>query len=268
MTNTTAEYWDVDGVSLNSYAQNLESWGGTREAPAPLRGGNQVVPFLPGEVWTPKVPGARSITLEGWIAADTDALLRVAWRAFRSLLWRPDELFTLTRRWYDDLGVLQTASALVEYESGLEPKIVDGGKTARFSVTLRLPEAFFFGPEITVPLVAGDNTFSPIGDYPSTKMSVVLSDVQTSVAIDAYVDSAIDNTLTYTSVAAGATATIDIGNFRATELLSGSTTKTSNKVGHSGRAQWFYLPKKMTRIKLARASGTGTATLKYQPAWH
>lgn len=268
MTNTTAEYWDVDGFSLNAMTQNLNSWGGSREAPAPLRGSNQTVPYRPGDVWTPKVPGSREIVLEGWMTADTDALLRTAWRAFRSLLWRPDEQFVLTRRWYDELGVLQTGSALAEYVSGLEPQIVDGGKTARFSVTLNLADPFFYGAEITKTLVTGDNTMTLVGDYPTTKLSVVLADVQTSVTLDAYVGSVKDNTLTYTSVAASATATIDVGNFKATELLSGSTTKTSSKVGHSGRAQWFYLPKKMTKIKLARASGTGTATLKYQPAWH
>lgn len=268
VTNTTTEYWDVDGVSLNELTQNLSSWGDTREAAAPLRGSNKVVPYMAGERWVAKTPDAKDVILSGWMVGDTEALLRTKWRAFRALLWRPDEQFLLTRRWHDANGVLQTATALAEYKSGMEPSIAEGGTLAKFSVTLRLAVPFFFSAEISLPLVVGDNAFALQGDYPSSKVKVVFTGTQTAASVAAVISGVVDNTVTYTSVGSTATATIDVESFKATELIAGSTTKTSTKVGHSGRAQWLWLPKKTTHIRFARTSGTGTATLKYSPAWH
>lgn len=268
---TTVDYWDVDGYSLNEYTRNLDSWGGSREAPPPLRGSNQQIPYMYGTQFVEKVPDRRSMVLKGWISAERNGVESVAnlkqnWREFRTLLWRPDEEFLLTKRWRDANGVAMAATAKAQYVSGLEPEI--DNLTMKFEVTLELADPFFYGPEITVAVPLGDTAFVPKGDYPSKKLKVLFANAQSGMAVSALINGVIDNTITYTSTVAGATATIDIEKFRATELLSGATTKTSSKVGHSGRAQWLWLPKKMTHLRFARTSGSGTATIKYQPAWH
>lgn len=264
---STAEYWDVDGTSLNELTQNLISWGGSREEPAPLRGGNTTVPYRAGAVWAEKVPDERQVVLEGWMTDKDPRMLRTRWRVFRALLWRPEEQFLLTRRWYDAAGVLQSGVALAEYKSGLEP-VMTGQTRLEFKVTLNLPDPFFYGPQLAVPVPVGDSAFVPKGDYPSTRLVVEFANAQTGMALSALVNGAVDNTLTYSSTVNGAVASVNVDTFRATELLSGATTKTSSKVGHSGRAAWFWLPRKTTGLRFARTSGTGTATLKYQPAWH
>ncbi|AMM44297.1 minor tail protein [Arthrobacter phage Kitkat] len=85
MANSTAEYWDVDGVSLQTYAQNIKSWGGSREGVPPLRGDDKLIPFMPGRRFVKKVPDSRTLTLEGWIAGQeaVDVVVR------RNQFWNP-----------------------------------------------------------------------------------------------------------------------------------------------------------------------------------
>ena len=78
MTNSTPEYTDVDGVSLQTMVQNLKTWGGSREAPPPVRGSDVAVPYMPGEVWLAKVPDARTITLDGWVVGTERELVEDA----------------------------------------------------------------------------------------------------------------------------------------------------------------------------------------------
>lgn len=67
MSNSTPEFTDVDGVSLQTMVQNLKTWGGSREAPPPVRGEDALIPNVPGELFLEKQPGARTITLDGWV---------------------------------------------------------------------------------------------------------------------------------------------------------------------------------------------------------
>ena len=267
MSNSTAEYWDVDGVSLNTDVQNLTSWGGSRESPPDLRGSNKTVPHRAGDIWAEKMPDARVMELSGWLVGPTIQEARTKWRKLRALLWRPSEQFVLTRRWKDENGVLLTASGLAEYVSGLEPDVTAGGSRLVFKVKIRMNDPFFYGPAETVVLPVGDTAFIPKGDYPSTKIAISITGTNVAVAISPMVGTSIDNTFRYTTVPAGAVATIDVDRFKSTEVLAGNTTKTSGKVSHSGRQNWLYIPKRTNKIRLARTSGTGVTTMYYQPAY-
>lgn len=265
---TTAEYWDVDGVSLNELTQNLTSAGGSREGVPTLRGSNVVIPGSPGELWLPKEPGARPIELAGWMVGSNAQELRTRWRAFRRLLWRPEELFALTRRWKDAEGVQRQATAQAEYVSGLEPVIMAGGTRAEFKVTLNLPYGFFFGDEVLLAdfTAAATKTVTVLGDYPSRKLRVELNGAQSAVSMAVRKGGSLDNTFRYSAVPAGV-ATIDVERFRATEYLAPNTLRTSGKVSHTGRVPWLHLPLGSVSLQYAR-TGTGTAKVFYRPAWH
>lgn len=266
---STAEYWDVDGFSLNEQLQNLRSWGGSREEPPPLRGSDQTIPYAYGDKYVEKVPGARQLVLDGWMADSDVQRLRQRWRAFRSLLWRPGEQFPLTRRWLPgNGGALVVATGLAAYVSGLEPIMTAGGSRLEFKVTLNMADPFFYGTEETIAFTGvGSKTVAVKGDYASKKIKAEFVTTQVNPSLAVFLGSVKSNTLGYTTVGAGATATVDSETWRATELLSGATTKTSGKVSHSGRTEWLWLPPKATRIDYARTSGTGSASVKYRPAW-
>jgi hypothetical protein len=278
MPNTTVDYWDVSGVSLNTYVQNLNSWGGSREAPAPLRGENLKIPYMYGEKFIPKQPDARQMTLEGWVTAERNGVesrdnLKQNWRDLRKLLWRPQDEFALTRRWKNESGVSKTATAMAQFTGGLEPSI--DNLLLRFSCELRLADPFFYGSEISLPISTSYVNITEHGDYPTKKMFIDLVGPLTYPKVT-FVSNGGSNfitesTTTYPSIAAGTTVTLDIENFKATETTGGVTTKTSGKVVNTISAAWAKMGREMNgtdpRVILG-GTGTGTATLRYRPAYH
>lgn len=275
--NTTTEYWDVDGVSLNTLTQNLSSAGGSREEPTSFRGANQKIPYAYGEKFLAKIPDRRTMTLEGWVDGDTSTLLKQNWRALRSLLWRPQGEFLLTRRWIDPVDGLLTATGKAQYKSGLSPDIKEGGKTAYFSVDLEMADPFFYGAEITVPLTP-PSTFVSIsepGDYGSKKAFLDLVGPLTGIAVESASNAGSnfksDSWTYYPDIPAGTSVTIDVENFKATQTVGGVTTIVSGKVTNAGSPLWFKLGEKIgpnvPRV-YAIFGGTGTVTLRYSPAYH
>ena len=78
MPNSTVEYWDADGVSLQTFTQNLKTWGGSREGVPPLRGEDLKIPYMRGSRFVRKVPDSRTLTLEGWLLGteEVDTVIR------------------------------------------------------------------------------------------------------------------------------------------------------------------------------------------------
>lgn len=304
MTNTTDTYWDVDGVSLQTYAQNIITLGGDRAAPTRLRGDDALVPYVPGTRWLPKVPDARTITLGMWVSgansdgtAPTDASLRMKydqnWRALVKLLWQPNRQFTLTKRFWvpeADLvaaGVsvsglpvqggyrLYTASALASYGGGLNPSM-SGPARAAFTVDLLLSDPFFYSAPISINFstaTGGSNpgltrTTTVLGDYRTTAIEMDFTGPLTSPR---FTNSSEPQSL-YTQysnvVAAAESAALFVQKFAATHFLTGSTYRASGYVTHAGDRFWLYLDPGSTTLVLSTQAGTGTAVLKYQPRWH
>lgn len=165
MTNSTQYYWSVDGVSLQTYAYNIETWGGDAQSPPPLRGGDTVIPYAVGETYHRKVPGARTISFGMWVVgANKDGsipqggssrkLFEENWRKLRSLLWNPNRQIELTKRFKDwTTGQMVEATAKAEFAGGLAPTM-NGTQRAVFTVQLRLADPFFYGKEKTVSINA------------------------------------------------------------------------------------------------------------------
>lgn len=279
MPNTTNDYWDVDGVSLQTYVQNLESWGGSREAPAPFRGENLQIPYAYGKRFVPKLPDARQMGLQGWITSERAGVenetgLKQNWRDLRKLLWRPEEEFLLTRRWTDENAVSRVATGLAQYVSGLEP-VINGNSTAKFAVTLEMADPFFYGPEISLPLATSYVFIDEHGDYPTKKMFIDLVGPLTTPKVT-FIQNGGSNlatvsTTSYPTIATGTTVTIDIENFKATETTGGTTTKTSGKVTNTLSPTWAKMGREMNAINprvIYSGAGAGTVTLRYKPAYH
>ena len=183
------------------------------------------------------------------------------WRALRKLLWTPRRQVSLTRRWYDENGVLQTATALAQYSGGMEPDVGAGGSRMEFSVDLFLADPFFYGAEVTETLTRTTQTKTILGDWSSVKSRIELAGSQGPTTLT--VNGAYAHGVTYgTTVASGATAILDIENFTAKDGANGKT----GSVSHSGHKYWFEPDPGPQSITV---SGTGTGTVKYiyQPAW-
>lgn len=301
MTNSTETFWDIDGVSLQTYAYNITTLGGDRMAPPAVRGADIVVPYLPGTVFTPKVADKRVITLGMWVAGaspdgsiPTDEVGRRTvernWTTLRNLLWRYRKQFVLTKRFWvptADLvaaGVslvglpvqgawsLIRASAMASFATGLMP-VMTGQTRATFTVDLLLSDPYFYGDPIVVPFptpalqtihVLGDERTTDITlDYvgPLTAPQFTLPDYDYAPWLRLDL-AALGN--------AGVAAQVTVKNYAATTHTVQNPvalSSVSGYVSHFGDPAWLYLDPGPTDVVWTRTSGAGTATLTYRPAF-
>lgn len=268
MTNTTDTYWSADGVSLQTFAQNIETLGG-RLAPPPLRGSNIMVPYKKGKRYTPKVVDSRIIPLAMWVRGwktDTNTATEEFdknWRELRNLLWTPGRQFELTKRFYID-GELRSATALAEYAGGLEPTMI-GRNGAKFAVDLELADPFFYDDELqTFPLVNGNQTVNVLGDTPTTNLVLTINGARNNAKVTAegvQVEYHAD-------LSSGSTATLNVDDYSAsTHIGAGPTFDSTGFVRHTGAPHWLALNPGDTVVNLASTSGIGTVQLQARGAW-
>lgn len=303
MTDTTETYWDADGQSLQTFAFNIVTLGGDRMAPIPVRGDDITVPYMPGTVWTPKVPNQRVISLGMWvIGANEDGTIPddedgrrtfdKNWRMLRRLLWRYRTQFTLTKRFWvptEDLeaaGVditelpqngswsLISASAKASYHSGMEP-MMSGPSRAAFVVNLLLSDPYFYGDTITIPF---STSTEPEDPGPVQGVFILGDDRTTEITFD-YEGPLTSPTFTLTEepstpwirygsdVADGDSAQVKVKTFSAVHTDSLATYGSSGYVQHYGDRFWFFLDPGERTIALSVQEGTGTADLIYRPAY-
>jgi len=158
MANSTEVFWDIDGVSLQTYAYNIETWGGDRQSVPSLRGNDITIPYAAGSFWVPKIPDSRSISIAGWVVGATEdgdipldsnkrEVFEANWNMLKRLMWTPHRQVKLTKRWkeYGSDEVLE-ATALAQFTGGLSPTMT-GTSRATFVVQLQLADPFFYGAE-------------------------------------------------------------------------------------------------------------------------
>ncbi len=301
MTNTTETFWDVDGVSLQTYAFNIATLGGGRMTPPPVRGDDITVPFRPGSIWMPKVPDAKIITLAMWVTgANEDGTIPVAgnmrrqfdtnWRKLRQLLWNPRRQFLLTKRFWvleadltaggmvvDDLprsGAyrLLSASAEATFAGGLEPSMTGPGRAA-FTVDLKLATPYFFSAPIDINFSLTTGTGLP---GPNRTVTILGDDRTMAIGVDFVgpltgpkIENSTDGVwMTYaTSLLSAQIARIGVWDFDARHDVAGANTKAAGYVQHDGDPFWLFLEPGSNALHLTATGGTGTAKLTYQPGW-
>lgn len=274
MTNTTAEYWDVDGVSLQTFAFNIETIGGDRLAPPPLRGDDITIPGAPGDIWMPKMVASRTITLGMWvIGAEEDGSMPTGtakaqfdenFRKLRQLLWTPNRQITLTKRFYVN-GVLKTASAKAQFVSGLAPTM-QGRTRGVFSVDLRLADPYFYGPEVNLPLANGSQTVTIDGDDITRAIKIHVDGPRVNVKVR---NNTLDVDVEHISnLSLDDDLDIDVKAYTATtDPAAVPAFNSTGSIRHTGSPHWLLLQPGANTVVVSSTSGTGLVTLTYQEAW-
>jgi hypothetical protein len=278
MSNSSEEYWDVDGTSLNQYCWSIKTIGGSRLAMPKLRGDNTLFPFRDGRMFRSKFADSRVITLAMWVAgidpatdqprpSHQDVQFNDNWKALQRLFWSPDKQLTLTRRWWENAGtpVLREAEALCELAGSMDPTMT-GRTRADFAVDLLLSDPYFYGPEINAILPVADNVVvhNPGDIAVWTSINIVFTGELVSPVITNITD---NNTWMRVNTAVlTSPINVDVGAFTVINSFDNSSLLSS--VTHSGFKAWIRLLPGNNTLKLtSTGNSTGSATIKFKPAY-
>lgn len=268
MSNTTAEYWDVDGTSLQTHAWNVRSWGAGQQPP-PMRGDNVEIPGRAGVLWTPKVADARMVSLEMWvigasadgvIAAGQKATFRSNLAALRGLLYHPERQVTLTKRWN---GGSSSAAALAQYVDGFDLDM-GGPARAQFVIDMLLADPYFYSATVDVAgLTVGTHARTFQGQAASPRHTVGFTGPLTNPTIEVKAGSARLSYLAYNgTIASGETLYVAFPDF----VVAGSPGGSSPLNVTPAQRWWAVLDPSATSVVVG-GSGAGSVAFAYQPAW-
>lgn len=283
MTTTTDEYWSVipaDGVEypLANLAYNIESWGGTRQGVAPIRGEDTTVPWRPGKRSNPRVADSRTIVLAMWvrgtlttgevpIGSTMRREFTTNWNTLKRVLYNRRKPFTLRKRFYDEARTLRIADAVVRFADGLQPEML-GSTGAKFTVDLELSDPFFYGTSTDIALATGGVAFNAtiLGDDDCRKVTLVMTTGATPPSDFTLVNLTNGHTfsLPVSALVAGQVATIDCNNQNA--RIDG--VNYAGLISHSGSDDWFRLDPGLNTLYASCNSGSWTGTLSYLPTWN
>lgn len=277
MGNTTTTYWDVDGVSLQTFAWNIRTLGGTRGGVPSFRGENRETAFRRGAEWRPKVPGQRTLSLAMWVqGSDANgnppsgrsekAQYTENLRALQALFWQDEaRQVTLTKRWLDTTDVVRSASALVEIGGTMDPDMA-GPLFSAVMVDLLMADPFFYGAETTATLAVGTpQTVTPGGNAMTHRVNLEFNGALTNPVLtnttpnpDVWVKAG-------TTVAAGGKVTLDCDMYTA--VRASDSANLIGAITHSGARHWMPLAKGANSLTLTADAGSGTCSVKYRPAF-
>jgi hypothetical protein len=279
MSNSSEEYWEINGVSLNQYCWAIKTIGGSRLAVPKLRGDNTLYPFRDGRAFRSKRADSRVITLAMFVAgidpdtdnprpSNQDVQFNDNWRALQQLFWSPNEQLVLTRRWWEnaDTPVLREATALCELAGTMDPTMT-GRTRADFGVDLLLSDPYFYGPELTVELEPGVpvvvNNPGDISVTSTIKIELngeLVSPVITNQTAQPNVWMRVNTAVIADPV------NIDVGDFTVTNTFDNSNLVGS--VTHSGDRAWMKLLSGNNTLKLtSTGNSSGSAIMTYNPAY-
>lgn len=277
MVNTTDQYWEVNGVSLQTLARNIQTLAG-RITPAPLRGSDTVIPSTPGEKWEPKVAGSRVITLSMWILGSDDDgnapsghdarrdKFDSNWDDLVDLLWTPGRQIQLKKRFKFN-GVDRSATALAEFVGGLEPTMM-GRYGAKFQVDLKLADPFFYDDvETSVALPTGNLDVDVIT---RADTNYILFTIQGDRGEATIRNNTLGIEVQYNQdVLVGDSVEIDVKKYNTLVIDADNPGgySANGRIIHEGSPQWMWLRRGINQINV-NATGTGVVTMKYRGAFH
>lgn len=276
MTNSTSNFWSINGTSLQTYAFNITSWGDKQTLP-PTRGANLLVPMQTGQTYVPKVPDSRTITLNMWVTgANTDgsiptnpgaiATFQSNYAALQNLFWSVRQQMQLSQVMQYPDGTTHTVTALAEYAGGMQPTM-QGQAAAIFSVDLLLADPFFYGPPITQAL-GSSTSFTVVGDDRTEAVTLTLSGARNNLRVQNSTPATQPYFVYNYSTAAGDSVLFDVMNFKVTHTPSGGGAyQAAGRITHGADPFWLFLNPGSNTIAVSSTSGTGTVSLSYQPRW-
>lgn len=265
--------WAVDGTPLTDLAwdpRRIDSSVGP-----PMRGSDRRFAGLPGATFSGRVADSYSVTLGMWImgqdggGAGADEWIIEHERRHRLLrrLFRPDtnRQIALSKTWTDDLGT-HTATAMGTADE--EPRVEHRKPwISKLTWDVYLPDPFFYGPEVSVPIEIGATV--PIvnsGDEPTT---AILVDFYGTLG-----NPVVTNLTPSPDVWMKVGSAIALGDHVVADVESTTITRASddaNLIGavtHSGARPWFGLLRGTNNVRLTVDSGTdGHAAIRYREKW-
>lgn len=278
MDVSTTEFWDVDGVPLNSYCWAIKSYGGSRQSLPNLRGDNKLVPKRPGRRFAPKIADSKVITLAMWVVGvdpDTNVPSRHSqavqwndnWDALRRLVFTPEREVALTKRWLRNAASpeLVQATAAAQIAGAMEPNMT-GRTRADFAIDFLLADPYFYGDEIssiTIPLNTDFTVVNP-GD-----VKVMHNSFNIEFEGD-LVNPTLQNKTNgawmkiNTLIPSGTNVNVDVASFKATRSSDG--TSVAQTISQGGERHWMALEPGNNVMRLD-SSGTGVARLTFRPAY-
>lgn len=289
MSNSSDEYWSVNGVSLNQYAWAVKTFGGSPRGLPLLRGDNIQVAYTPGRRWRKKYPDSRVVTLEMWTAAIDPVTDQPApnWRLqFNDNLKTLQKLFyniqgeiSLTRQWYytdpvsyafpSGVPTMVKATANAEIAGDMLPNMT-GRSRADLSVDLMLTDPYFYGDQITTSF--GLNTpvtcTNPGDDEAAfNSVSMILYGPLQYPRVTNSSTSPQTWLQFNTVIAPGDYITLDIENFTAYRASDGANLTGS--VTHSGSRRWMTVWPGANSLTLTSQSNadTGTGSISFLPPY-
>jgi len=272
VANTVEAYWEVEGHNLHTWANTIETLSG-REGLPPRRGQNEVVAYRAGEVWRPKVFGARNLTLAMWVkgsdangvipAAGARAQLRQNIEALKAIFARTDRELVITRRLRTLAPSLLVQTGKAELLGVLEPNF-QARDLARLVVDLVMADPFWYGAQQTVNITLADGTIVNDGSYYVTKMKVRFKGPLTNPQL---VNQSMDPvvSLSYVgTIGAGNWIEFDTDAFTARDQGGLSVLGSTS---HSGAREWMVLRPAANAMVLNAEAGTGSVDVTFSPAY-
>jgi hypothetical protein len=274
MTSTSDDYWDIDGTSLMTYARGIETLGGSMSGVTQFRGDDTKLALRRGARHRIKVADSRVITLAGWFlgvptedgddpAGLTEANFWAKWNEFKYMIWKPGGgTFELTKRWTDPDDTQHEATAIGQYESGLD--LVRIGRTGgKFTVDIRLADPFFYEDFDDFDVAEGATETFANGGADSPKMTIDFIGPLTNPQLtnstpdpDVWVKLGM-------VIGSGETVTVDV---EEGTVINDSDENVIGALSHAGAASWFYLFRGNNSVNLDADSGAGSVTINHQIA--
>jgi hypothetical protein len=268
VTNTTQAPWLVDGVSLQTYAWNLKTWGGAKQGAPPMRGSDVVIPGRAGARWVPKQPDSRTIPFDGWvIGANQDGYIgdeqtfQENWQALKRLMFTPRRQIELTKQWRNGPDLIR-AVGHGQCVNGMSPEMT-GPRRATFSIDVFMADPYFYGDQIVEEFViTAGNSVTRTLDVPGDDVTIAV-EVQFVGALTTPRMTVGDQWVQHSTVAGGVTAVIDVAEFTAKE----TGVPVLGKVTNGKPGAWLSLAPGPNIVTFTRGGGAGTARIKYRPVW-
>lgn len=263
-----------DDLFLINYAWQTESIG-SRETVPSIRGSNISVPYLPGEVWRPKIAGPKTLSLgihitdvsyvDG-VQYTTEAGRRGSFnrnlRIIKGAFFTPGALLNFGRQVLlepEGTAIPQIMSA--ELVGSMQPSMI-GPYACRLVVDLLMSDPYWYSYEpITASFAigAGDTLNNP-GDDLARKFQIEIEAVGGDLVNPLITNATNDLALTYV----GTIADGDILQINTADMTAviGTTSVVMN-LAWSGSPSWFLLNRLDNTVDASADSGDGTVSFSY-----
>lgn len=281
---TTDDWFEVDGVPLNTLAYNITTAGGGRLSPPDVRGANVTVPGRPGTVFMKKELDSQSINLSMWVQGvganglvptdhTSQATFDHNWRTLRKLLFQTRRELTVTKRWEDwETGAIRSATGKAQFNGGLDPSMT-GRARALFSVDLLMNDPFFYDTKHTLKSTGQTQKTWKVsleGDWRTTALTVDIAGPRVNPRISITSDdTGLTTWVKYTgTIAAGEVLKLNINNFSAKlQSTSGALSSVIGNISHDGDKFWLLMEPGDNTVLLESTSGTSEVSIAYIPVW-